>query len=385
GEDQPMTPDGKYAPKGQTEDGGGPTTDASAADGEGDDAPASADETDRTDAPAAADGTDTPSAEGGTEGAPESDSEDAERTTEVPDGFVRVDVPDGHPIRHRTDHMVVPAEHEEYVRNQLNNPVRSTAVEQANARAEKARARADRLAEELARAKVRAEAGVPGDPKKLLADPEVRKVYDDLKDAYSEEHADAFLRGEHAKRAEPVQEQEEDAVRRARVDQQAGAFLEQIQQIPVEQIQSRYGVWQENGELRSRLAGALQQFSAAVERGEEEANAKEYIAFVDQMYSSDPRVQKTFQQKEQERREAELKERLASMREEIKKEIREEMEAEEREAAERHATRHPLGRVPGAVRTGRQSGDGTDDVDLSEVPAPNRRKVLRQRALSRGR
>ncbi|MFW6202270.1 MAG: hypothetical protein ACOC8B_06815, partial [Gemmatimonadota bacterium] len=45
GEDQPMTPDGKYAPKADTTDGGDPSTDASATGGEGDDAPASADET----------------------------------------------------------------------------------------------------------------------------------------------------------------------------------------------------------------------------------------------------------------------------------------------------------------------------------------------------
>ena len=282
------------------------------------------------------------------------------------DGFVRLDVPSGHPMLDRgKSYLDVPAESERDVRSLLNDPVRRAAVTAAEERV----ATAER---EAARLKARLDA-LASPEAKALDDPKHQAVYDDLKEAYGEEYADQYLAGLDAQKEKLVEDRTADAIAAAEMTGVARQFLAGVEQ----HAPGRYGVWQQSGELAGHLSRALQSYSARVDAVGETPDVNAFFADMDAQYIRDPRVQtqiKEWESNQQAAREKALEEKLRTS-------IREDLTKEAADARTRHRT-NPMGRLP-AVSTGARSTavDGGDDIE-SLTPGQLKR-TLRERAAAR--
>ncbi len=108
--------------------------------------------------------------------------------TVVPDGFIRLDVPEGHPLRDRgLSEVLVSKDMEDYHRWALQNPVRRDQVVQWQTYANQWKDRA-------IAAEARASAlQVVGDT--VLVDPKTQHMISDIESTYGKEAAEAFKRG----------------------------------------------------------------------------------------------------------------------------------------------------------------------------------------------
>lgn len=146
---------------------------------------------------------------------------DAAATDAVPEGMVRIDIPEGHPMRHRGDHYLVPKGHEEYHRWAVNNTIRHQDVEGYAKSAKDWQQYANRLKAELDA--TREFAGG------IFADPTVIAQIDDIRRTYGDEAAKRFEAGlwqeQQAKVAERTKAQEAESAK-AEMDAYANDFMQ---------------------------------------------------------------------------------------------------------------------------------------------------------------
>lgn len=346
GEPQPITPDGKYAPKAEGAPTGREAQPAGEATGQTPAADAQRDTT-ATDAPA----------------------------REPAEGYVHIALPDGHPLRDQgREYIVARKDQEEAVRAALNNPVRRRDLEAAERRI------AD-LSRQLVRA--RAEAAVFQDPAAdPLADEKTRETYQDILETYGEEHAKAYLRGLD-QRAEKLKAKEQELGREAAL-QQAG---EQFGRDLLPRAAQLFGVWAGHGEhaLRSRLEPYVRQYAAAVDAGQiERPGVDDFLDRMLEPYARDPQVQAAVRAAAEQRRSRERETLAEEARRKADEAARAREEARRREAAERAQTKHPLGRVASEVRTDRQATTGEQPYDPTGK-SPDQIKRERRAAVLGGR
>lgn len=320
----------------------------------------------------------TPQAESQTETAPtaEPSSEqaqpDATATPEVPEGYVRVEVPEAFQ-RNFGREQVVPKAAEELIRWSFNNPVRNREIEALRGEVAQARAEA---------AKARAEAEVYRDPAgDPLASPEVRQVYEDIRRAYGDEQAQAFLRGQD-KRGEAAQAKAAELEQKTRLQDAARQFNEGL----VPRAAKLFPAWARHGQeiLRYKLAPYLQHFGARVDRGEAQPDVGKFLDEMVQHYARDPDVQqwhRAAQTHTQKKREEQL---ATEARQKAEQEAKEREEAKLREAAERRQMQHPMGRIPSQVRTDRQTSSTEEPAfDPTGKSADQIKKEMKRRAMAR--
>lgn len=320
----------------------------------------------------------TPQAESQTETAPtaEPSSEqaqpDATATPEVPEGYVRVEVPEAFQ-RNFGREQVVPKAAEELIRWSFNNPVRNREIEALRGEVAQARAEA---------AKARAEAEVYRDPAgDPLTDPVVRQKYTEILQAFGEEDAQAYLRGQD-KRGEAAQARAAELEQKTRLRAAANEFNAGL----VPRAAKLLPAWARYGQdvLRYKLAPHLQRFGARVDRGEVEPDVGKFLDEVIEHYGREPDVQAWYRAANAAAQEKE-KERIATeARLKAEQEAKEREEAKLREAAERRQMQHPMGRIPSQVRTDRQTGSTEEPAfDPTGKSADQIKKEMKRRALAR--
>lgn len=222
----------------------------------------------------------------------------------VRDGFVRLDLPDKHPLRDRgTAYLDVPLEREQEFRHLVNTPIRRAEVERAEAEAKRARDLYERARSENAQLRARLEIVESGGDS--LADPQVRRLYEDIKETYGEEQAELFKAGLDAKRNEQVRAREQELLSATQWEGIAQKFMQDVGA----GIRTRYPIWEQSGELTQtvvvrqpdgktvrgvepspKVTAVLERFAARVDAGTAEPTAEEFFRMLDIEYVLDPRV-----------------------------------------------------------------------------------------------
>lgn len=294
---------------------------------------------------------------------------DASATQQVPEGHVRIEVPEALQ-RNFGREKIVPEADAEFARWSFNNAVRNREIEEAQRQVAEARAEA---------ARARAEAEVFRDPAAdPLADPAVRQKYTEILQAWGEEDAQAYLRGQD-KRGEAAQAKAAELERNAKLDAAAETF--KAQWLP--RSMSLFEAWKPYGEdfIRMKLARPLYEFSQRVDRGEAPPDVGKFLDdYAIPAYTRDPLFQQWLAKKK-----AAEKETLANQaRQQAEQEAREKEEARLKEAADRRATQHPMGRIPSNVRTDRQTTSGAEpEYDPTGKSPDQIKKDMRRRAHAR--
>jgi hypothetical protein len=290
----------------------------------------------------------------------------------LPPGFTWEKIPDGNPLRDRGDtHIPVAEAAAEYIRSQLNNPIRNREVEAAQARAREAERR---LLEIQAREKARS-----SDEAKALDDPTLRELYEDIKEKYGEKYADVYIKGIEAQRHDIEEKSVEDVRQEEKMRTIADTFMSQANQIAAQ----RYAEWNARGELRPRLADAYKRYGDYIDSQGRMPNIREFFQmFLDASYASDPRVMGAMKARTSAQQDAAMKEAEAARQAEIQK-IKDEVRADIlKEADEKRAKRaaNPMGRMPPSQSDSRTPRDDSE-------PGPRTpgefRKAARERAMSR--
>lgn len=297
--------------------------------------------------------------------------EDPAELPDLPRGFEWVEIPAGNPLRDRGDtHFPVasgPAA--EYIKSQLNNPIRNREVEQARAQARELQRR---MAEYEARQKAR-----ESEQAKSLDSPEIKRLVEDMrKSGYSEGAIETVLSGVEAKRKDIEEQAVQEVEQEQYLRDVASGFVNKVEQI----AEQRYKHWTP-AERRARLAGAYQSYGNWIDAEGRMPNVKEFFQrMLDADYASDPRVNAAFKKESASQRESNNEDRAAE-RERLKQEIRDEL-LKEAEARRSRRSDNPLGRFPphqSDTRTPRQ--DGSEEV--SGLSPGQVRKSARDRAMSR--
>lgn len=290
----------------------------------------------------------------------------------LPQGLEWVEIPEGNPLRDRGDtHFpVASGTAAEYVKSQLNNPIRNRDVEEANRRVRE-------LERQIAQAEARRKARESEEARRL-ENPELKRLIEDAERAgYSQDTIELLKRGFEAQRRDIEEMAVQEVEQVEQLKDIARAFTSRVEQIAA----TRYNEWTRRGELGPRLRAAYDDYGDWIDSKGKMPDVNEFFRmFLDAEYASDPRVRAVMQErmnagtkKDEEARQAELAR--------IKQEIRDEILAE---AEERRAKRdtNPLGRLP---RT--QSGSRTPREDGSEgisgLTPGQVKRAARDRALSR--
>lgn len=290
----------------------------------------------------------------------------------LPPGFTWEKIPDGNPLRDRGDtHIPVAEGAAEYIRSQLNNPVRNRAVEEAQARA---RAAERKLLEIQAREKARS-----SDEAKELQDPTLRDLYEDIKEKYGEKYANVYIKGIEAQR----HDLEEKSVEEVRMEEKlrtiADTFRSRTEQIAAQ----RYPEWNKRGELRPRLAHEYKRYGDYIDSQGKMPDVREFFQmFLDSQYAADPRAVEAMKARTTAQQDAAQKDAEAARQAELQ-EIKDEVRADLlKEAEEKRAKRadNPMGRLPPSQSDSR-TPRGDDDPD-PRTPAEFR-KAARARAMGR--
>lgn len=261
---------------------------------------------------------------------------DAAGTPEVPEGMVRIDIPEGHPMRHRGDHYLVPQGHEEYHRWAVNNTIRRNDVESAAKTARDWQQYANRLKAEL-----EATREFTGG---IFQDPAVIQQIDDIRKTYGDEAAKRFEAGLWAEQQGKVQEltqQQQAEAQKA----EAVAYVNDFQQKAFAAAQRRYPEWSPQ-----EVANALAAYGSWVEaRGANELKLDEFLKHADPVYLQNPQARAAAERRRSQRDE---QQRQAAAKAEADR-----LAAEERKKLEEAAARRaqypwmqvPAGAVPAQV------------------------------------
>lgn len=307
GEPQPITPDGKYAPTStQVAASTEPVTAGSEA---AVPTPAAPEVTAPTTAP-----------------------------TGPAEGFVRVPLPDAHPLRHKgVKHIDFPKDQEQYGRWSVNQGLRVREFENTRTQLEQS---SQRIAE------LEAQVAFHRDGKASLS-PEQQGIYNDLKQAYGPERAEAYKRGELIQAEAQMRQQAEQARTRVVATRFAdGAIRVAKQQFPG---------WTE-GEIRDALA-AYGSFVDVKSLGKNGLDLKKWVEFARPMAYQSPAFRASAQAGIQARQRQ--KQDAARIAQEATARAEQDAKAREAERLRQAATsraQNPLGGLH--AQTGRSTSEG---------------------------
>lgn len=257
-------------------------------------------------------------------------------TAEVPEGMVRIDIPEGHPMRHRGDHYLVPQGHEEYHRWAVNNTIRRNDVEAAAKNTREWQQYANRLKAELDA--TREFAGG------IFQDPAVIQQIDDIRKTYGDEAAKRFEAGLWAEQQGKVQEltqQQQAEAAQAERAQIVQGFMQQAHAA----AQKRYPEWSQQ-----EVANALAAYGSWVEaRGADELKLDEFLQHADPVYLQNPRARATAEQRRNQRLEQERQIAAKAEADRLKAEEQKRLEEAAAQRAQYPWMRVPANAVPAQV------------------------------------
>lgn len=245
-----------------------------------------------------------------------------------PEGFVRLPVPENHPLRARgVQFMDFPKAQEEYGRYAINQGVRASQLEEAT---RTTRTLESQVAEKAAEAAFWREHG------QSLFGPDFQQTYNDLKATYGEAQAEVFKKGRMAEAAEKIAA----VTNEARQKTAQGVVVreaERFRDLAIQDARKTFPHWSDQ-EARAVLAryGAYM-----ASRGEANLTAVGWRTFAAPLYAQHPTVK------------VELTTRFAaekaSERERLRAEVVSDMKAQEAErlkdAGARRAA-NPMGSLP---------------------------------------
>lgn len=247
-------------------------------------------------------------------------------------GLVRIDIPAGHPLAHRTDALIVPAEAEEYARWAVNNAVRREQIVEWESYAKAQEARA-----------IEAEAALRAHTEVVeadLLDPKTQHMLRDMARAYGPEYAEALKRGLIGDKLEQRKQEIVREISDSRLADDAERTAQQFVNSAYAEAVNRFPEWTQH-----EFDAAMSAYGSYMEaRGQEVPDLGNFVQFATSLYIQKPEVQSTLQQQR-----AELARR---QEEQTRIEERKRLEAEELariEAAAAARRNNPFGRVPASA------------------------------------
>lgn len=288
-----------------------------------------------------------------------SEDPDAEAdSSEVPEGFERVELPEAHPLRERGEtHLAIPSAEQvgeqthQYYRHLIN----------AGARERQARSQMGQLQQRLARLEAERQVRTGEDAQDLDPDlnPELRAQIEDIRQAYGDEAADRHEQALRAALEQRVDQRAEQQLSQQQHKQQATQFAAQVAnranqkyelwpgQVTLQPVQTQNGATEYrlagHGERYQRIAQAMHNYGKLVETHGTQPSVQEFEQFLDHRYVQDPRVR----QKVKEYREKNQEKQREQVAEEVKSEAEEAERERLKEAAEKREN-NPMGQVGGS-------------------------------------
>lgn len=294
-------------------------------------------------------------------GGPEADAAPGEGTPAtgekpVPEGFTRIPLPDGHPLRSRgVTHLDFPKDQEEYGRWAVNSAIRASEADRAIREAREAKLEATRE---------RAEAQFWRKHSEEFFGEDFKQTYEDLKNTYGEDYAEEFKEGRLAKARQKMQEVVEAAneeFHKEEVHRTGERFIS----LALQDARRMFPHWSE-GEVRSAIA----QYGAWIKANNvPELKAEDWYRIAKPLYMQKPEVQREIRARAEKLREANVQ----KIREEARKEAAE-AERQRLISASNSRKANPLGRVPN-VQTDRGA-----PVDSGPTTAKEWKDSVRKRA-----
>lgn len=289
--------------------------------------------------------------------APGADATPEAASSEAPEGFVEIPLPEGHPLRARgLETLTFPKEQEEYGRWSINQASRSKDLSDERSRREEAETRLREL--EAEREFYQKNMGT-------AISPEDRIIADDLRRAYGDAVADKYISDRLAEFGLRAQEQSAEARREAQIQAIQGeaarfkelaaydAFVDQG-----EGKGPRYPGWgPEDLETAFNIYGAWMNRQQRAEY-----NANEWYAVADAVYAASPAGKARLESQRNANVEREADARAA------------EREKARLEEAARNRAENPLGTMAGSQT------DRTAAPDEKELTAPEKIHKIRMRA-----
>lgn len=262
----------------------------------------------------------------------------------VPEGFVRIELPEDHPLRERgRDHVLAPAEMEEDYRGLVNSPVRRREVEAAQQQV-------GQLEQSLIQlqASLRAQAEFQ---QALFSDRRVMDTYWAIESDHGQEAAASWLQGVLAENGRSVEQYVTQAQQQRAAEQHeqaAQGFLADVHS----QIPTLYPLWGQAERSRALLAYA----SYARESGEP-LSIQNFRQFADARYVQHPEVQ------------AMLRARLAEQQQQAAAEVQRQQAEAARAQLQAHAARQaevPMAGVPAIAATGQPAPVATPNAPSAQ-------------------
>lgn len=258
----------------------------------------------------------------------------------APEGFVRIDLPEGHALRARgQDHLLAPQGYEDYFRWAVQNAVRRDDIVKWQSYANQWK---DRATQAEARATALAEVG-----ETVLLDPKTAHIINDMKTTYGEEYAEAFKRGLLKDKVEgriaeldtqrQAQEAEQGAVATATNFANA-AYADAVQRFPL---------W-----TSDKFDDALASYGALMERrGEAVPDLNVFVRHAQALYLQEPAVQQQMQALTLEHNRTEAERVRQGERDRLAKEERDRLET-----ARQRRVEIPMAGLPSAAATSQTLG-----------------------------
>lgn len=300
----------------------------------------------------------------------------------VPPGMVRIEVPEGHPLRDQgVDHIHALESEERSHRAALNAAARRSEVEQY-------RQEIARLQDERIRLQAQVEARQKsGDP---MADPAAMEIYQALLEV-DPAQAERYKRGLEweAQQAAEARYGELSAERQQAETQQAiQQFVAGAEQAVVEYLPPDLrGLPQMRQHFENAVALYDRHLELEFSRGR--TTPPSHDEFVDVFFKreilTDPTVRQWAERHTEAQKQAEAQRIKADAEAKALADAKAAEEARLRDAAQRHGTRNPLGNISGAVRTDRASTDTQPQDPTAGLTGRNLRNAVRQSVIERAR
>lgn len=280
----------------------------------------------------------------------------------VPEGYVRIEVPEGHPLRTRGTHRVVPKEDEEYFRWGMNNHVRESTAREAEQRAQELQRQLQESREQGLRHQAELNA-LKEQTAELYGDPKILERAKEIRETWGDEDAERYLAGALAgyqDRSAKAYEELTVAERTRVVQAEANQFTTQATEL----YRQRYPGWSPD-----RYRKAIVAYGAMLEaNGQNAADISEFQQMTDAQYYNDPQIRQRFQAYREQKQNAE--------RETVRKEEVERLRAEQqkqREEAEINRQKYPFMRMPANAAPARV---GVPSVDRRPVSVTDQKRRL---------
>lgn len=250
-----------------------------------------------------------------------------------PEGFVRIPVPNGHPLQARgVMHLDFPAAQEEYGRWSVNQAVKNSEIAEARQNERQARRQIEA---------VRAEAEFWRSSGQEFFGEDFKQTYEDLKATYGEDYAEEFKQGRLAKAQSKLEEMRGEKMRELET-QEIYQSADRFKQLATGDARQKFPHWSPQD-----VEKALQHYGAWVATNNvTELKASDWYNVARALYLQHPRVRQEMVTVSEQRRREE--------HERIRREVEAEAATKEKErltqaAASRRA--NPMGRIPN-VQTG---------------------------------